>query len=146
MFVGPGTIPVGGIIMWSGSADAIPEGWALCDGQNGTPNLSGKFVVGYDPSDADYNSVGKSGGAATVKLTTDQMPKHTHKRSVRTVGLAALWNDCQQVASFERNGGCGRGEKNNGDRDLGESSSAGGDQPHENRPPFFVICYIMRVK
>ena len=34
------------IILWSGSADNIPDGWALCDGNNGTPDLTDKFVIG----------------------------------------------------------------------------------------------------
>jgi hypothetical protein len=33
-------VPPGGIIMWSGAIDDIPVGWALCDGSNGTPDLS----------------------------------------------------------------------------------------------------------
>ena len=41
-----GTIPVGGIILWSGSIVSIPTGWALCNGSNGTPNLTDKFIVG----------------------------------------------------------------------------------------------------
>ncbi|MBI4325506.1 MAG: tail fiber protein [Chloroflexi bacterium] len=41
---GYGTIPLGGIIMWSGSS--VPDGWALCNGQNGTPDLRNRFIVG----------------------------------------------------------------------------------------------------
>ena len=41
-----GYIPIGGIIMWSGSIANIPTGWALCNGSNGTPNLTNKFVYG----------------------------------------------------------------------------------------------------
>lgn len=37
---------VGSILYWSGSIDTIPEGWALCDGQNGTPDLRERFIVG----------------------------------------------------------------------------------------------------
>ena len=40
------SIPTGLISMWSGSASAIPSGWNLCDGNNGTPNLVGKFIKG----------------------------------------------------------------------------------------------------
>jgi hypothetical protein len=39
-------IPKGVIVMWSGSKDQIPAGWALCDGQNGTPDLRDKFILG----------------------------------------------------------------------------------------------------
>src|SRR3989304_8183330 len=38
--------PVGGIIMWSGLLVNIPNGWALCDGMNGTPDLRGQFIKG----------------------------------------------------------------------------------------------------
>ena len=39
-------VPSGFIGMWSGSANTIPTGWALCDGANGTPNLTDRFVLG----------------------------------------------------------------------------------------------------
>lgn len=37
------TLPIGTIIAYHG--DSIPAGWALCDGDNGTPNLIGKFIM-----------------------------------------------------------------------------------------------------
>lgn len=36
-------VPIGGIIGWSGSR--IPYGYTLCDGSNGSPNLSGNFIM-----------------------------------------------------------------------------------------------------
>lgn len=39
------TMPSGGIIMWSGTIASIPAGWALCNGANGTPDLTDKFIV-----------------------------------------------------------------------------------------------------
>lgn len=49
------------ITIWSGSIGSIPGGWALCDGNNGTPDLRDSFIVGagssYNPAD--------TGGAAT---------------------------------------------------------------------------------
>jgi hypothetical protein len=39
-------LPTGVIVMWSGQLDAIPVGWALCDGSDGTPDLSNRFVLG----------------------------------------------------------------------------------------------------
>ena len=39
-------VPIGGIIMWSGSITDIPNKWALCDGQNSTPDLRERFIVG----------------------------------------------------------------------------------------------------
>ncbi|NLB66194.1 MAG: hypothetical protein GX803_06980 [Lentisphaerae bacterium] len=131
---GYGTIPIGGIIMWSGTENQIPDGWALCNGStvNGkqTPDLRGRFVVGAGTG-SGYN-VNNTGGANQVTLTVAQMPKHSH--TTRTskehafLGLAnsywAVWYDEQTVQTGE----------------------AGGDQPHENRPPYYALCYIMRVK
>ena len=39
-------LPAGAIVMWSGAPDEVPEGWTLCNGENGTPDLSGRFLVG----------------------------------------------------------------------------------------------------
>ena len=64
----------GMIMMWSGAIGSIPSGWYLCDGTNGTPNLTDRFVVG---AGASY-SVGGTGGANSVTLTTSNMPAHTH--------------------------------------------------------------------
>lgn len=47
-----GIIPVGGIIMWSGTIATIPANWALCDGTNSTPDLRDKFIVGAKQDDA----------------------------------------------------------------------------------------------
>lgn len=38
-------VPSGGIMMWSGTIASIPAGWALCNGANGTPDLTDKFIV-----------------------------------------------------------------------------------------------------
>lgn len=37
--------PTGGIMLWSGTIASIPAGWALCNGANGTPDLTDKFVL-----------------------------------------------------------------------------------------------------
>lgn len=39
-------MPTGAIISYNGTD--IPDGWALCDGSNGTPDLRDKFIVGGD--------------------------------------------------------------------------------------------------
>lgn len=66
--------PSGGIILWSGATSNIPSGWVLCDGQNSTPDLRGKFVIGAGGS---YNPAA-TGGSETVTLSTSQIPSHSH--------------------------------------------------------------------
>jgi hypothetical protein len=73
---GYGTIPVGGIIMWSG--DSVPDGWALCDGNNGTPDLRGRFVMGAKKTSYGYLDVGEKGGKDYIYLTAGQLPAHRH--------------------------------------------------------------------
>jgi microcystin-dependent protein len=59
----------GCIVMWLGSVGSIPSGWALCDGNNGTPNLTGKFLYGWDT--ANSIDIGDTGG------TTDRAHIHS---------------------------------------------------------------------
>ena len=68
--------PIGGIVMWRGALGAIPSGYQLCNGTNGTPDLRNRFVVGAGSA----YSVGATGGAATVT------PTHTHAWTVATDG------------------------------------------------------------
>ena len=68
-FVGNGTIPIGGIIMWSGADNAVPSNWALCNGSNGTPNLIDRFIVGRGSAYAQ----GATGGNTDAII-----PEHTH--------------------------------------------------------------------
>jgi uncharacterized protein YjbI with pentapeptide repeats len=52
---GAGAVPIGGIVMWSGSIATIPTpAWALCDGTANTPgpDLRDKFIVGAKQDDA----------------------------------------------------------------------------------------------
>ena len=62
----------GMIMMYNGST--APSGWAICNGQNGTPDLRDRFIVGTGSS---YN-LGNTGGANSVTLTATQMPNHAH--------------------------------------------------------------------
>ena len=45
----------GTIVLWSGAIIDIPPGWVLCDGNNGSPDLRNRFIVGagdtYVPND-----------------------------------------------------------------------------------------------
>ena len=120
----------GMIILWSGAADAIPTGFVLCDGNNSTPNLSGRFVVGYDASNSDYD-VDDTGGSESVTLTVNQIPAHTHNINL---AVRAFYQE-------PRNFGVGTDGSANNSEDTG---STGGGQSHENRPPYYALCYIMK--
>lgn len=122
-------IPTGCILIWSGASNAVPDGWALCDGTNGTPDLRGRFVLGYSSS----HKVGSTGGAETVTLTTAQMPKHTHTfvYSTRFFGESGYAGVNGIAASSYSN--------------TVTTSSTGSGSAHENMPPYYALCYIMKL-
>jgi hypothetical protein len=65
-------LPVGSIIMWNGSASNIPSGWHICNGENDTPDLRERFVIGAGNSFAPRST----GGSFTITATN--LPKHGH--------------------------------------------------------------------
>lgn len=67
-------LPLGTVVVWTGSIASIPTGWQLCDGTGGSPDLRDRFVVGA----GNLYAVGDTGGDATVVLTAPQLPDHTH--------------------------------------------------------------------
>jgi microcystin-dependent protein len=122
--------------MWSGTS--APNGWALCAGQtvNGhtTPNLQGQFIVGYNPSDVDYNNTGKTGGEKTHTLTIAEMPSHNHKMWLKNSGNRFTGSgSANELNSASFNDGT-------------STDSTGGGAAHENRPPYYVLAFIMRVQ
>jgi len=166
-FIGNGTTPLGGIIMWSGST--APTGWALCTGGtvNGykTPNLKGRFVVGYDNSVADYNNPGNlstkgtgssdAGGEKEVVLTKNQMPRHDHGGATLVAGNHSHFTLLGVEGDDSGNGGS-YSEYTLGPVKLPIFTNAsgahahtispdGGTSAHENRPPYYTLAYIMRV-
>ena len=71
---GGSTIPSGLIVMWSGTEANIPSGFVLCDGNNGTPNLTDKFILGRSAG----TNTNSTGGSNTVTLASGNLPSHTH--------------------------------------------------------------------
>lgn len=141
-------IPSGVIVMWSGSIDSIPTDWVLCDGKNGTPDLRERFIVGAGGDNPDVNGPtdGYSPGAHGCddqwkhKLTEAEMPAHTHTYTYTTYYTLA--------DNVKRDGGEGYWRYTNSAG--GTTSSVGGNpdgstQPHENRPPYYALAYIMKL-
>jgi len=147
-------LPRGSIIAYNQTT--APSGWAICDGSQGTPDLRGRFIFGNGGS----RGMNTTGGAETVALRIDQMPHHSHNVS----GSTSTDGKHHHVWRF----GCGQGGESYWLRDgypdghgcnrrntheAGEhahsfnvnSQYVGGNQAHENMPPFYVLTYIMKL-
>lgn len=134
--------PVGIITMWSGSVGTIPTGWALCNGQNGTPDLRDRFIVGAGSS---YN-VGSTGGESSVQLQTANLPAHKHSFNTYSSPGGMLSHDYLRASGISSGGYV---KKETGKVYLDTSSDmindTGSGTAHENRPPYYALAYIMKI-
>lgn len=120
--------PVGTIVIWSGSKDQIPEGWALCDGQNGSPDLRDKFVLGA----GENHPVGEEGGEETHTLTVEELAKHLHTDN-------AYGGNVVKVAKTSS------GTENLWSTVKTTTGETGNNTPHNNMPPYYALCYIIKL-
>lgn len=84
------TIPIGTIVIWSGTLGTIPTGFRRCDGTNGTPDLRDKFVVGAGSTYA----VGATGGSVLKDFD------HSHVSAAPISEYRNTWDASTQVATI----------------------------------------------
>ena len=135
---GRGIVPRGAIAVLAPNV-AVPDGWALCDGDHGTPNLRGLFVFGC----TDETKKGTTGGSEYHLLTSSEVPSHTHSLSyhvanTQTKGYAGTSDSSDDDKAWADNG-------DSGHKSTFISKTWGGGKPHENRPPYVALRYIMKL-
>ena len=150
-------VPAGAIVLWSGAANAIPSGWVLCNGQNNTPDLRGRFVVGYHDGNGNYdvNDTGGSANAVVVSHShgsgTLSAADHTHNfKASNRAGDEDAWSNTNKAfigdldnAAFTQSGT----NKIYGSGSLsvsGSTASQGSSATNANLPPYYALCYIMK--
>ena len=147
---GTGLFPIGSIILWYGAVGDIPTGWSLCNGQTvgayTTPDLRERFVVGAGGDNSTVTgsgySVGDTGGVNEVTLTTNQMPVHNHSHSLSGSNKSLI--DSNKVFQYGGDAVGAHGYSNGNVSISGSINNTGGGAAHENRPPYYALCYIMR--
>ena len=142
-FNGAGTIPVGGIIMWSGSIANIPAGWSLCDGANNTPDLRSRFVVGASgaagPAGLTRYDPNNNGGAEYRTLTVGQLPPHNH-------GYNDIYYSEVDAGNQGWRGSHGSDWDNGPLTTYRYTDNAGSGQAIDFRPPYYALAFIMRTR
>ncbi len=132
--------PIGAIVMEATGADLGPD-WAICNGANGTPDLTDKFIYG--------GTAGSTGGSKTHSHTTSGNsstdPDHTHTIDVRS-------STVDYTGSSTVGGSLGASDRHYHDK-YGATSKPGGAHSHtigtssieETLPPYIVIRYWQRI-
>lgn len=162
------SVPQGSIIPWYGDKANIPDGFALCDGTKGTPDLRNRFLVG---AGSNY-ALGDTGGEDQVTLTGTQIGNHYHCWGTQYYGRIGQseYNSLRVVSFVDRNSGPSfasapfpNGHKHfpglggttlfefsdslSGRETYITSLAIGTDaqEPHENRPPYYALYYIIKL-
>lgn len=158
------------------TADSIPVNYMLCDGTKLVaseypdlyaaigrlhtvstvptgyfclPDLRSRFVVGYNGSETDYNAIAKTGGEKKHALTVSEMPSHQHYFK------DYYYPEAYSTGGYSGNEKQGSALQGSGDSDKDNwylyyknhyTESSGSGVSHENRPPYYTLAYIIRVK
>lgn len=156
--IGGDTLPVGMIMPGAFSSTMVVEDWLKCDGSavsrteyselfsaigvsygNGDgsttfnlPNIKGKMIIGYDPDDNDFDTMGAIGGSKTHTQTIEEMPSHNHP--IKNGYLDNRTNgSVRQTGTGSFTSGAGSNTNN-----------TGGGQPMDIMNPYIVMNYYIK--
>lgn len=111
----------------NGLGKLLRLGWAICNGNNGTPNLGGRMILSYG---GDFTTLNAQGGEKEHILTESEMPSHTHNAP------ADGGSTFSSGTYFRRDG------QNTSNL---QTSSTGGGLAHNNMPPYYTLIGIMKL-
>jgi microcystin-dependent protein len=154
-------VPLKGIVMYTGDGTELNKNyWVLCDGNGGVkingitiPDLRGRFIVsstygnsvsleGETSMNYDLN---QTGGKQQVTLTTEEIPSHTHEISFSGRKDASEGGENTEKEYLRSEAQDGESISNL-QSIQGEIKHTGGDGAHENRPAYYVLAFIIRIK
>ena len=143
-----GVVPIGAIVMYSGSIATLPSGWAFCDGTNGTPDLLNRFIIGAAADSGGQanttvtGSTTKAGGSADAVVVS-----HTHGVTDPGHRHGGLYNTFTNDES-----GPYQVPTVSAGTKLTESATTGitvntfGESgTNKNLPPYYALAFIMRI-
>lgn len=151
-FVLANAVPTGVITMWSGTIASIPSGWYLCDGNNSTPDLRDKFIVGAKQDETSLAKTNITGALTQTGGTKDAVvTSHTH--TITDSGHTHLTVNSNNMSY--RSGIQGgptaawfsdtSGSPTTSSATTGISiNSSGVSGTNQNLPPYYALAFIMK--
>lgn len=143
------------IVSWAGDVANIPPGWILCDGNNGTPDMRGRFV---SQTASGSDQPGSTLGLGSFTISTSQMPQHNHPTSSDTPGSHQHgMNDFGNEFDYSADNSVSAID-NGQYRDGTKSTSGSGSHQHsapsinnagsgslvDNNPSYYEVAFLMK--
>ena len=168
-------LPIGSILAYVGLLADVPNGWAVCDGTNGTPDLTDSFVMGGTQAQN-----GQTGGTNTIApqgsvssslsgdisvnnhtLSSSQVPSHGHEywggsKNFNANTRVNVWYNLQYIDNTYGHTSShslrhttptsgGSGAHNHGASHNLSVNSSLNLSSQDNKPKYYKTAYIMRV-
>ena len=135
-------IPEGAIINWSGSLLELPEGWFLCNGENNTPNLTNRFILGASNTFPLNTTGGQKNGV---------LVEHTHTTITSTNTTGSHGHSCNKASGFGSTGfydgtqGTNQIQLNHPNHThTTNCTTAGENNTDRNLPPYYALAFLMK--
>jgi hypothetical protein len=134
-----GEIPVGGVIFFNAAFATIPSNFQLCDGTNGTPDMTNQFVYGTN-TEGELLDAGGSADAVVVSHNHGiSDPGHTHT-------VFGSVDDGASKNRFDQGNNTRTQDNTSGSRTTGITiQSAGVSGTGKNIPPYIKLAFIQRM-
>jgi microcystin-dependent protein len=143
------------IIIWTGLISEIPAGWFICDGNNGTPDLTNKMLRGHGSANT---SAGATGGTNQKTVSESQLPPHSHAATLDNTSVGNHnhgveernkdWNradiSTRNVDSFRNSNTQFETGLNGSHNHTYSVGSTGSGSSIGNRPAHRNVLYIMK--
>ena len=143
--------PKGAIFSFSGNLSSIPEGWAVCNGENGTIDLRDRFIQ----ATRDNENIDLDAGVDTINLNMENMPSHQHTFNLNNGGSGTkgdsrglFWG---KIYKKLNNGGADKQPvyKIQNPKDLdnkfGIQQNEVGGESISNLPPYYTLLFIQKI-